>query len=56
MLDQQHGDVARQGCDGGQDIVALAFGHAGGGFVEQQHARPGRNGDRDLQQALLAVG
>jgi hypothetical protein len=23
-----------------EDIVALAFGHAGGGLVEQQHARP----------------
>ena len=55
MLDQQHGDVARQGCDRGQDIVALAFGNAGGGLVEQQHARLGRDRDRDLQQALLAV-
>ena len=56
VLDQEHGDVARQGGDGGEDIVALAFGNAGGGLVEQQHARLGGNRDRDLEQALLAVG
>ena len=39
-----------------EDIVALAFGHAGGGLVEQQHARLGGDRDRDLEQALLAVG
>ena len=55
VLDQQHRDVARQCRDGGKDIVALAFGNAGGGLVEQQHPRPGGDGDRDLQQALLAV-
>ena len=56
MLDQEHGDVARQRGDGGEDVVALAFGNAGGGLVQQQHARLGGNRDRDLQQALLAVG
>ena len=42
--------------DRGENIVTLAFGHAGGGLVEQQHARLGGDRDRDLQQALLAVG
>ncbi len=36
--------------------MALALGHAGGGLVEQQHARLGGDRDRDLEQALLAVG
>ena len=35
--------------------MALAFGHAGGGLVEQQHARFGRDRDRDFEQTLLAV-
>ena len=56
MLDQEHGDVARQGGDGGENVVALAFGNAGGGLVEQQHARLGGDRDRDLEQALLAIG
>ena len=55
VLDQEHGDVARQGRHRGEDIVALAFGNAGGGLVQQQHARFGGNRDRDLEQALLAV-
>ena len=39
----------------GENIVALAFGNAGGGFVEQKHARFGGNRDCDFEQALLAV-
>src|SRR5882724_13100032 len=38
VLDQQYRDVARQGGDGRQNIVALALGHAGGGLIQQQHA------------------
>ena len=56
VLDQQHGDIARQCRYGGENIVALAFGNAGSGLVEQQHPRFGGDGDRDLQQALLAIG
>ena len=56
MLDQQHGDVARQAADDRENVVALALRHAGGGLVEQQHARLGGDRDRDLEQALLAVG
>ncbi len=55
VLDQKHRDVARQTGDCGQDIVALAFGNAGGRLVEQKHARLARDRDRDLEQALLAV-
>ena len=39
-----------------EDVVPLGLGHAGGRLVEQQHARPAGDRERDLQQALLAVG
>ena len=35
---------------------ALVARHAGGRLVEQQHLRPGGERERDLQQALAAVG
>ena len=37
-------------------LVPLGLGHAGGRLVEQQHARLAGDRERDLQQALLAVG
>ncbi len=43
-------------CDGGQDVVTLAFGDARGGLVQQQYARLGGDGDGDFQQPLLAIG
>ena len=56
VLDEQHGDVLGQRRHRGEDFVAVFFGHAGGGLVEQQHARPARQRERDLEQPLLAVG
>ena len=56
MLDQEHGHFARQRRNGGEDIVPLAFGNAGGRLIQQQHARFGGDRDRDLQQTLLAIG
>ncbi len=43
-------------CDRLEQLAALAGGHAGGRLVEQQHARARRERQRDLDQALLAVG
>ena len=56
MLDQQYSDVGRQRRDGGEQLVALGLGHAGGRLVEQQHPRPARKGERDFQKPLLAIG
>ena len=40
----------------GENLVTLGFRHAGRRLVEQQHARPAGDRERDLQQPLLAVG
>ena len=56
MLDEQDRDVGRQGVDGLEDLLPLAFGNAGDRLVEQQHARPAGERQRDLEQAALAVG
>src|SRR5215470_11939569 len=56
VLDQEHRHVGRQRRDRRQDLVALVLGHAGGRLVEQQHARAAGDGERNLDQALLAVG
>ena len=55
MLDQQHGHVGRQFADGGKELLTLGIRHAGRRLVEQQHVRPAGEGERDLEQALLAV-
>jgi hypothetical protein len=55
MFDQQDRDIPRQARHCCEDIVPFAPGNAGGRLIQQQHARPGRNGERDLDQALLAV-
>ena len=39
-----------------EQLGALVARHAGGRLVEQQHLRPGRERERDLEQALAAVG
>ncbi len=46
----------RQPGDGGEQFLAFLARHAGRRFVEQQHLRPRRERERDLEQALLAVG
>ena len=56
VLDEQHGDVAREAGDGGEQFRALLARHAGRRLVEQQHLRPGRQRQRDFEKALLAVG
>ncbi len=56
MLDEQHGDVARQPGDGGEQFLAFLARHARRRLVEQQHFRPGRQRQRDFQKPLLAVG
>ena len=56
MLDQEHGDVLRQRLDGREKFVALGLRHAGRRLVEQQDARLAGEGERHLEQALLAVG
>ena len=47
---------ARQRRDGRQNLVTLVLGDAGRRLVEQQHARAAGDGERDLEQPLLAVG
>ena len=42
--------------DDAEEHGALVFRHAGGGLVEQQHLRPRRERQRDLEQPLLAIG
>ena len=54
VLDQQHGDIARQGCDRRQDIVALAFGTPAAGSSSSA-PRFGGDGDGYFQQPLLAI-
>ena len=56
MFDQQHRDIGGQGRHGLQQFFALAGGHTGHGFVEQQHARLAGQRNRNLQQAAFAVG
>ena len=55
MLDQQDRDFGGQGGESGQNIAPLFLGHAGGGLVEQQHARTRGERESDLEQALLAI-
>ena len=56
VLDEQHRDVARQAGDDLEQLGALVARHAGGRLVEQQHARAQRERERDLEQALAAIG
>src|SRR5262249_5731684 len=39
-----------------EQLRAFVFSHARGGLVEQQHLRSGRQRERYLEEALLAVG
>src|SRR4051812_2462445 len=56
VLDEQNGDVLRQAGDGAEQLGAFLARHAGGGLIEQQHLRPGRQRQRDFEKPLLAVG
>ena len=55
MLDQQHRHLTRQCPHCREDVVALAFRHAGRGLVEQQHARSRGESNRDLEQPLPSI-
>src|SRR5271156_6862581 len=56
MLDQENGDLRRQFGDGGKKLLTLRVRYAGRRLVEQQHLRPASKGERDFEEALLAVG
>ena len=55
VLDQKDCDILRQGGQRRQDVLALLLRHASRGLIEQQHARPGCERQRDFEQALFAV-
>src|SRR5262249_21069453 len=56
VLDEQHRDLLRQVGNRSEQLRAFVFSHARGGLVEQQHLRSGRQRERYLEEALLAVG
>ena len=57
VLDQDHRDaVLADLADEADQLLDVGRGQAGGGLVEQQQLRVEREGARDLEQALLAVG
>src|SRR5580765_4085014 len=56
VIDDEHADVPGQAVDGVEDDVALRAGHAGRGLVEEQDLRLQAQRDRELDQALAAVG
>ncbi len=56
VVDDQHADVLGQRRHGVEDDVAFGRGYAGGGLVEQQHFRLEPERDRQLDQALTAIG
>src|SRR3989442_7105606 len=39
VLDEEHGELAREIRDHGEELGALALRHAGGRLIQQQHAR-----------------
>ena len=53
MLDQEDRDVGGQPGQRRQDIAPLFLRNAGGGLVQQQHARTRSQRQSDLEQALL---
>src|SRR5262249_22923751 len=56
VLDEQHGNVAREIGDDGKQLGAFALRHPRRRLVEQEHPRPGGERQRNLQEPLLAVG
>ena len=55
VLDQEDRDIGGESGKRREDVPPFVLGHPGGGFVEQQHARAGREREGDLQEPLLAV-
>src|ERR1700691_2289888 len=56
VLDEQDSYVAGKTGDRRKQFRALLPRHAGGRFVEQQNFRPRRQGERNFEEPLLAVG
>ena len=56
VLDQQHGDPARQRLDQGVHLGGLGRRHALRRLVQHQDLGLERHADRDLDPALIAVG
>src|SRR5882672_9351143 len=56
VLDDEDRDLPGQLVEHLQDTVRFQRRHARGRFIEEQHPRLQAQGDRDLDQALLAVG
>ena len=52
----EEGAIVDERADHVEDQMALGRRHAGGRLVEQQHARVLCQRDRDLDQALAAIG
>ena len=54
VLDQKHGaaECLRNGGDALAELERLVIGDAGGGFVEQDDRRPGRDDARDWKSDL----
>ena len=55
MLDEHDGPARRQRADELHRLVRLLGAHAGGGLVQEQQGRIGRQRDPDLQVPLLAM-
>src|SRR5262252_3034561 len=56
VLDDEDRDLLRQSVQHLEDAMGFERGHARRRLVEEQHARLEAQRDRDLDQALLAVG
>ncbi len=56
MFDDEHCDLGGKLGNDVEDDRAFSGGHAGGGFVQQQHRWLQSERDGDLDQSLLAVG
>ena len=56
VLDHQHGAILGDRADEFRDRADILMAHAGHRLVEQQHLGIERQGGRDLQHALAAVG
>src|ERR1700680_4429841 len=56
VLDEDDRDVPGKRGDDREQVRAFRGGNTRGGLVQQQHLRPGRERERDLQEALLAIG
>src|ERR671923_1541690 len=54
VLDEEHGELAREIRYHRKKLGALVLRHAGRGLIEKQHAWARRERERDLEEPLLA--